>query len=101
MEPLKMKDIAEATGGRIVSGSPETTVLRVSQDSRDADEGTLFFALIGEKNDAHRFIPEAAAAGCGAFVISEKDALDRPGIGKDTAAVLVEDTNQALRDLAE
>ena len=99
MKSLKIKDIAAAMGADIVCGEPESEVRRVSHDSRDVEPGTLFFALIGEKNDAHRFIPDVVEAGCLHVVISDVEAL-RPVTEKGVTALFVKDTKKALQDLA-
>ena len=85
MNNLKIKDIASAIGADIVCGMPNDEVTRVSHDSRDAGPGTLFFCLIGEKNDAHRFIPDVVEAGCTHVVISDVEAL-RPVTEKGITA---------------
>ena len=99
MKNLKIKDIAEAIGANIVCGEPEDEVSRVSHDSRDAGEGALFFALIGERNDAHKFLPDVVKNGCTHFVISDAEALG-PVAEMGVTALCVEDTKQALQDLA-
>lgn len=99
MKSLKIKEIAGAIGADIVCGMPNDEVIRVSHDSRDAGPGTLFFCLIGEKNDAHRFIPDVVEAGCTHVVISDIESL-RPVTEKGVTALYVEDTKKALQDLA-
>ncbi len=99
MKSLKIKEIASAIGADIVCGMPNDEVTRVSHDSRDAGPGTLFFCLIGEKNDAHRFIPDVVEAGCTHVVISDVEAL-RPVTEKGITALYVSDTKEALQDLA-
>ena len=59
MEHITVKEIAEAAGGRLLAGNPAAMVTGISIDSREAKEGCLFVPLIGEKNDAHRFIMTA------------------------------------------
>jgi UDP-N-acetylmuramoyl-tripeptide--D-alanyl-D-alanine ligase len=65
-------------------------------DSRLAGEGDLFFAIVG-KRDGHNFISQAAAKGTLGAVVSGNAAAP----GKDFALVRVEDTVQALQDLAK
>ena len=99
MKSLKIKEIANAIGADIVCGMPNDVVTRVSHDSRDAGSDALFFCLIGEKNDAHKFIPDVVEAGCTHVVISDIEAL-RPVTEKGVTALFVRDTKKALQDLA-
>lgn len=52
-----------------VHGSEDVTVSGVSQDSRSVEPGDLFLAWAGVDHDAHRFLPDAAAAGAVAAVV--------------------------------
>ena len=71
MEHISVKEIAEAVGGRLLAGDPSSLVTGISIDSREAGEGCLFVPLIGEKNDAHRFIMTALSQGAAAVITSE------------------------------
>jgi UDP-N-acetylmuramoyl-tripeptide--D-alanyl-D-alanine ligase len=99
MRTFTIEEIAEATGGRLLSGTKNAQVRRVSKDSRDVSQDTLFFALIGQKYDAHEFLPQVLSSGCTNWVVSEPDKLDFTGAG-EANVVLVEDTQKALVDLA-
>lgn len=86
---------------QIVNGSlhgiGEMTYTRVITDSRQIlDTGeSIFFALVSERNDAHRYIDELIEKGVKAFVVSSKDHI------RNTASfILVKDTLLALQDLA-
>lgn len=57
---------------------------RVKIDSREVEEGDLFFALKGEKTDGHHFLKEAKARGAKGAVVSTID----PSIDLDQIAVL-------------
>ncbi|MEM7703443.1 MAG: UDP-N-acetylmuramoyl-tripeptide--D-alanyl-D-alanine ligase [Pseudomonadota bacterium] len=81
-------EIAEATGG---VASEDFQASGVEMDSRDVKPGDLFVALKGEAMDGHRFLPIAFEKGAVAAI------TDRP---VDFPHVLVEDTTQALHDLA-
>ncbi|MEP6868149.1 MAG: UDP-N-acetylmuramoyl-tripeptide--D-alanyl-D-alanine ligase [Novosphingobium sp.] len=89
--PLALWDsasVAEATGGK---ASCAFQASGVEIDSRDVQPGDLFFALIGESMDGHRFVDMALAKGAAAVVV------DRPVPGPH---VLVDDTFAALQALA-
>jgi UDP-N-acetylmuramoyl-tripeptide--D-alanyl-D-alanine ligase len=90
---LSLGAVAAATGGAVVAGDPRLLVERYAIDSRQVAGGDLFFALVGEHNDGHRFLAEAFRRGAAAAVVSE--AAPAPG-----PAVRVPDTTAALRALA-
>lgn len=58
MLPLKISEIAEAVGGVLLCGNPDTEITSVVCDSREVKDGTLFVPIRGEKIDAHKFIEE-------------------------------------------
>jgi len=88
---MNIGEIADIIGGEILDLSPDTPVDCIAIDSRTVSKGSLFFALKGEKNDGHNFIPQAMDNGAVGSVMHKR--LPFPGI-------LVEDTTRALFDLA-
>jgi UDP-N-acetylmuramoyl-tripeptide--D-alanyl-D-alanine ligase len=92
MEPRSLKYIAEATGGELRHGSPEAMVQRVSTDSRQAAAGDLFFALAGDRFDAHSFVPEVSRRGAAA-VVAEQSKLPANFQGP---VITVDNTRAAL-----
>ena len=59
-DPLgKIKEIVEATSGRLLRGDPEEEILNISTDSREVLEQALFIPIIGEKLDGHDFMASA------------------------------------------
>ncbi|MDR2089663.1 MAG: UDP-N-acetylmuramoyl-tripeptide--D-alanyl-D-alanine ligase [Clostridiales Family XIII bacterium] len=97
MMELSFGEIAEAVNGRLIGGDANARVRGVSTDSREVRQGDLFFPLIGEKHDAHRFIPDAMRAGCAHFIVARADAAPADGASN---VILVADTTRALQDLA-
>lgn len=95
MKPVTLDEIAQATDGEIVQGSPLAQYCSVSIDSRNIREGELFFALSGERYDAHNFLSQAAAAGAGGLVVSR-----RADLPLDIPVLLVNNTLTALQTLA-
>lgn len=87
---LRVSEIAKALNAEIHS---ENLINRVSIDSRDVDENTLFFAIKGERFDGHDFIADVAEKGVGAIVSHKKVECSAP-------VILVEDTKQAFLDFA-
>ncbi len=92
MKALSIKEIAAATGGRIVN-EKDITIKNISTDSRKIDENTLFVPIVGERLDGHSFIRQAVGDGAAAF-ISQKE------IDTDSVYVLVDDTTKALGNIA-
>ncbi|MBE7021646.1 MAG: UDP-N-acetylmuramoyl-tripeptide--D-alanyl-D-alanine ligase [Ruminococcaceae bacterium] len=94
MKPMSIKEITAAIDGRLISGNPETIVSGVCTDTRRVTPGALFIPLIGERFDAHDFIPDALAAGCAASLTSRRE------ITSEKPLIYVEDTRIALGHLA-
>jgi UDP-N-acetylmuramoyl-tripeptide--D-alanyl-D-alanine ligase len=73
MKKLDIASISNFAAGRLRSGDAARLVTRVNTDSRSIQPGDLFIALIGEHFDAHHFIPQVAAAGAAAVIVSRYD----------------------------
>lgn len=91
------QEIAHATGGILVHGSPETVCDGVSIDSRTICKGQLFVPLRGSRCDGHDFIPEALRQGAQGFFFQQQPHRSSPN---SAVAIYVHDTRQALSDLA-
>lgn len=84
------KDIAAMCGGRLI-GDASAEVVSVCTDSREAERGSMFVAIIGERVDGHGYIgnvirSEAACALCSRM----------PEEVGNLPVILVEDTVAAL-----
>ncbi len=91
--------LVEATQGRLINGSRELRVGRISTDTRNLQPGDCFLALSGERFDGHDFIPAALEKGAHAFIISSSrkiPVLQAAGI----AVIGVSDTLFALGEIA-
>lgn len=95
MRPITVAQIADAVSGTLAWGDADELVSGVSIDSRDIGKGSLFVPIIGERVDAHRFIPDVLERGA-ALVFSS----DRQIKGDRGACIYVEDTLCALQELA-
>lgn len=91
---LKISEIVEAVGGRLLCGDPETAVTAFSTDSRTVKPGVMFVPIRGEKTDAHQYIDAVFAAGGTASF------TDHPIPQRDQPLVLVEDCRLALQKAA-
>ena len=98
MKETAIGRIAEAMSGKLISGCAHTTITGVSTDSRKIGGNDVFFALIGEKYNAHDFLFEAVDNGAKGIVVSEEENLPQvPGLN----IIKVSDTAKALQDLAK
>ncbi len=96
MEPRSLKYLADACGGELRNGSPQRLATNICTDSRKAGPGDLFFALAGDRFDAHSFLPEVAKNGVIA-VVAERNKIPADFL---TTVIAVDNTRQALGNLA-
>jgi len=87
----RLTDAAQRFGGTLLN--PDCYFDGVSINSRTINEGDLFVALVGERFDAHKFLPEAAAVASGLVVSKADKSLPLP-------QWVVEDTTVALGQIA-
>ncbi len=92
---MTVGELVDASGGRLLCGSPEAEISSVCTDSREVRPGALFVPIKGEKTDAHRYIEQTLAAGAAAVLTEEHDVSAGPG-----AWIRVEDTRAALQKIA-
>ena len=65
MKNLTLENIAQVCGGTYYGSAdklPEE-ITSIITDSRKAENGCLFVPIVGERVDAHKFIPQVMAAG--------------------------------------
>lgn len=61
--PIKGVDLLKACRGELLQGDPEQLLGAFSIDTRTLKRGDFFVPLRGEKDDGHRYLLDAAAAG--------------------------------------
>jgi UDP-N-acetylmuramoyl-tripeptide--D-alanyl-D-alanine ligase len=98
MELLSIEEIVKATKGKLLCGSNKLQIHAVSTNSKEVEEGTLFVPIVGERVDAHTFIPSVIEAGGTAIITSKK--IELSGVKENQAIIQVVDTKEALQDLA-
>lgn len=94
---ISIDDLLAATGGRLQAKTSVRSFSLAVVDSRRVVPGSLFVALRGERDDGHRYVAQAIAAGAVAALV-EHDVPLPPGT--DAAVVRVADSLRALQDLA-
>lgn len=97
MKPIAIQMLADFADGVIRQGEGSRLVTKVTTDSRKVGEGEVFVALVGDRFDAHDFIPQVMASGAAAVVVSRLDST-WPATG--CAVIEVKDTLQGLQDMA-
>jgi UDP-N-acetylmuramoyl-tripeptide--D-alanyl-D-alanine ligase len=95
---IDLAQLAEATGGRLAAGKPETPFNDFVTDTRTLKTGDFFWALKGASYDAHDFLEKTLPLGVRGWLARE-DAL---GALKTLppSLVAVKDTLKALQALA-
>lgn len=95
MDQMTIKEILEATGGRLLQGSEKTPVKNLVIDSRKIEAEDLFIPFHGERTDGHRFLASAFEAGAAAC-LTETEQVQVPA-GKPL--ILIKDSRKALQDI--
>ena len=107
MEQITAEQIAQAVGGRILSGDGKTPVFDICTDSRKAKPGDLYVPVLGARVDGHAFIGSAIEKGAAAVFTSHPvsdtgggQPVSADGSGSGQAVLIqVEDTLSALQAL--
>ena len=98
---LTAAGIAQASGGQVVQGDPETRIESVSIDSRSVQPGQFFVAIRGDRFDGHDFVQAALTAGAiGALIEAERGARIGEQGRQPGVLVRVADTTRALQSIA-
>ncbi len=97
MEPRTLQFLADASGGRLLQGVPETLATGLSTDTRNLLARDLYVALSGDRFDGHRFVGDAIARGASAVLVQEdRVPTECDGVG----VIAVDDPRRALGRLA-
>ncbi len=100
MKKVSPKYVASSMKCNFIDNSNKD-IQDVSIDSRKVNEKSIFFPIIGEINDAHKFIPDVLRAGCMNIVVSDTSwakTLTDEGVSN---IFIVPDTTKALMEFAE
>lgn len=97
MKNLTLENITSVCHGTYFGPAEilHTEITAVTTDSRQIEQGCLFVPIVGERVDAHKFIPDVMEKG--ALVTLSERVLENV----DFPYIQVESTLQAVKDLAE
>lgn len=87
---MKFIDLVSSLPAKEIVGNPETEVQGIAYDSRSVQQGYLFAAIRGLREDGTRFVPDALSRGACAIL------SDQPLSGCRAAQVIVPDAREAL-----
>jgi len=90
-----LSSILQQTSFELTQGDLEMEISSLTFDSRKAEEGSVFMAIVGNLTDAHQFVQSAYELGCRAFVVEQNVSLPT-----DATIIKVPKTDLALADLA-
>ena len=91
------QELSAATGGSWLREAPGSFRYSITTDTRCDNRGKIFFALAGERFDAHDFLTQAVDSGCDALCISSKKKVDIP---ENIPVLAVDDTLIAMQACA-
>jgi UDP-N-acetylmuramoyl-tripeptide--D-alanyl-D-alanine ligase len=101
---FRLKEIVETVNGKLLSGSPQSTITGVCIDSRTIKRGELFVAIKGNRFDGYNFIQDAVNKGARAILFSGKFPLKpkriHRGLKNSVGFISTGDTRKALGKLA-
>ena len=100
---LQLQDIAHWMGAdlRLRAGDPaEQPATGYSIDTRTLAPGDLFFAIRGERYDAHDFVAAALERGARAAVVARSKVVDLLDLAHTHTLLIVDDPLVALQTLA-
>lgn len=102
---IDMRDMQELKGMKIIGHGSDRlpgdwSALGVSTDTRKPVQGTLFFAIKGERFDGHDFAADAAAHGAAGVVLEKGRPVPAAGLQPGQAVFTVDRTVASLGELA-
>ena len=98
-----IRDVLDATGGALYTGSKGAVFEGFSTDSRNIRQGQCFICLRGEHHDGHNFIANVMRQGIKGIIVDQTaadQALFRDMEAAQVTSIAVDDTTSALGDIA-
>ncbi len=88
---MKLSKLLEHLTYRCLQGSAECEVRNIVNDSRKAEEGSLFFCIKGAVTDGHKYVSDVVAKGAKVLIV--EDPVEAP---EDVTVIQVEDSRYAM-----
>jgi UDP-N-acetylmuramoyl-L-alanyl-D-glutamate--2,6-diaminopimelate ligase len=88
---MKLEKLLERISYCCLQGSVETEVADITNDSRKAQEGSLFFCIRGAVTDGHKYVPDVVSHGAKVLIVEEP--VEAP---EDVTVIQVEDSRYAM-----
>lgn len=100
MIPLSANEVVRITSGQPIGGRADRQATGVAIDSRAIHQDDCFIAIIGPRDDGHRYAQQAVASGATILLLQRREICDQIVNTTGAAVVLVPDTTAALQALA-
>ena len=100
MESLSFEEIVEAINGKVYINAGNNKYNNLSTDTRKICKDSIFIALKGKNFNGNDYIEEASKKGANLCIVDEIKFKSKD-LSKDTSIILVDDTKEALLNLAE
>ncbi len=101
MREVKLSELLNNVSVIQTLGNAEERVIkRISADSRNVDEHTVFIAVSGFRFDAHDFVQEVVSKNAAAVVIEKNIFPDELFTRTETVKILVKDSRKALAEFS-
>lgn len=88
---MRLEKLLEHVSYRVLQGTTDMEVTTVVNDSRKAEEGSLFFCIKGAVSDGHKYAQDVVAKGAKVLVV--QDPVEVP---QDVTVIQVEDSRYAM-----
>lgn len=88
---MKLNHLLERLDYKVIQGSDEIEVTTLVNDSRKAEDGSVFVCISGAVSDGHKYAADVASKGAAALVVEKE--VEVP---ENVTVIRVEDTRYAL-----
>ena len=96
---MKIKEIIQATKGKLIQGDEEKEIQEFCKDTRTIKKGDTYIGIKGENFDGNTLWEKAFESGAEAVIIQGID-FSKENLNKNQNIIEVKDTIQALADIA-
>lgn len=101
MDKISIDAVVKAVNGSLIKKCGENFITGVKHDSRECGAGDMFVAVSGEKQDGHKYIPQALRSGCRTVLVSHQNGWPYDVDAIDFNVIEVDDTVYAMGELAK